>query len=233
VAVDNRKRDTRRRTYRDIGERLVGGWSGGALPNSISLLRFRSIAGCCVGTAPQALQIVWDRVASYRRKRLTVNLPVERELRQGAIEIGYPNEGFVRVTPRRACDVAIRLHPWMPDRVQGLRNGKPSRFERDGRLAVFRGLAPGDTVEIRHVLRTRRLKEHVFDGDYTGIWRGPDMVDLLPRGEPLRLYQRVEGKRKVYPRPTKKGSGGKGFEAKPTQQKTTASGRSGKRRARP
>ena len=41
-------------------KRILGGFTGGSEPNSISLTRFRSIAGCCVGIAPcSALQIVW------------------------------------------------------------------------------------------------------------------------------------------------------------------------------
>jgi len=219
VAVDNTIPDTPETTWREIDRRIVGGFSGGAEPNSISLKRFRSVAGCCVGTAPQALQFVWDRSASYRRGRLTVNVPVDRELRQGTVAMGYPNEGVLAVTPKRRCDVAIRIHPWMPRKLEGRLAGRRKAFAVEGRLAVFRDVPRGATVELRHSLRTRRLTETVRGRKFTALMRGPDVIDLLPHGGPLRLYQRVAGRPKVCPKAPRTRTAGRGFIAAPTQQK--------------
>jgi hypothetical protein len=46
------------------------------------------------------------------------------------------------------------------------------------------------------------------------------VVDITPKGDPLRLYQRVEGKKKVYPKPKKQRTDGVGFAEKgPTNMK--------------
>jgi len=219
VAVDNSIPDTADTTWRDLDKRIVGGFSGGSEPNSISLLRFRSIAGCCAGTAPQALEIVWDRSVEYKRGRLTVNIPVDKKLPQGQVEIGYPNQGFIRATTSRPCDVAIRVHPWMPKRLTALVNGRKRAIRREDGLILFKRVGARATVEVRHVLRTRRVREHFCGRDWTALWRGPDVVDLLPHGKPLRLYQRIEGKAKIYPRAPKHKTTGKGHVAAPTQQK--------------
>ena len=77
VTVDNTKPDADGITYRDIDKRMVGGFTGGSEPNSISLQRFRSIAGCCVGTAPTALKEVWDSAITEENGALIVNVPLE------------------------------------------------------------------------------------------------------------------------------------------------------------
>ncbi len=218
VAVDPDRPDTEATTYRDIDRRIVGGFSGGSEPNSISLERFRSVAGCCAGTAPQALAMVWDRAVDEGRGRITVNLPIDKATRRGEVEMGYPNEGYVAVTPRRKADVAIRMFPWMGRRAEGYVGGRPLGFDREGDLAVFRGVTAGSRVELRHPLRTRRTKERVRGKLFTVLWRGPDVVDLMPRGKPLRLYQREEGSPKRYPKAGRRFPAGKGFEARPTEQ---------------
>jgi hypothetical protein len=44
-------------------------------------------------------------------------------------------------------------------------------------------------------------------------------LDLLPHGKPLRLYQRIAGRPKVYPKAARKQTPSVGFVAAPTQQK--------------
>jgi len=219
VAVDNTVPDTPETTWRDLDRRVVGGFSGGAEPNSISLSRFRSVAGCCVGTAPQALQLVWDRSVTRRGRRLTVNVPVERAGPDAEVACGYPNDGRIAVTPRRKSDVAVRTYPWMGRALRAFVGGRPRLPRREGGLVVFRGVPRGVTVELRHPLRTRKVAEAARGRTFVVHWRGPDVVDMTPRGAPLRLWQRVAGRPKRYPRAPKVRTSGTGFVAAPTQQK--------------
>ena len=46
-----------------------------------------------------------------------------------------------------------------------------------------------------------REKETAAGREYTVFWRGPDVVDITPHGEHLRLYQRDLRKEKVLPGP--------------------------------
>ena len=107
----------------------------------------------------------------------------------------------------------------MPAALTATVNGKPRKVVVKDGLAVFRA-KKGGTVELRHRLTTRRVKGQVAGADYETLWRGPDVIDLLPHGEPLRLYQRTLGIPKHYPVAPKKSDGkSKGFVAAPTQQK--------------
>ena len=63
-----------------------------------------------------------------------------------------------------------------------------------------------------------RAKEIAAGQEYTVFWRGPDVVDITPHGEHLRLYQRDLRREKVLPKPedvTYTGAANYG----PTQQK--------------
>jgi len=63
-------------------------------------------------------------------------------------------------------------------------------------------------------------KETVRGVEYEVTWKGSDVVDIAPHGEPLRLYQRAVGVPKEIPEPPARKAGPvKGFDARPTEQK--------------
>jgi hypothetical protein len=181
MVTDNSLPDGEGITYRDIDKRMIGGFTGGSLPNSISLSKFRSIAGCCVGIAPVALKLVWDNAIVYEGNTITVNIPLDKDF----VRTSYPDEGRVEVTAPRDCTIKIRLYPYMGD------------FQEE--FAVFENVAAGETVTFPHPIETIEKHEHVRGMDLTVLWRGCDVIDILPHGEPLRLYQRDLSVPKDYP----------------------------------
>lgn len=219
ISTDNSRKDTEEITYRDINKRVVGGFSGGGEPNSISLLRFRSIAGCCAGTAPQALYLAWKRSSVENNGIITVNLPFDKENEKVKVETGYPNEGWMRVTSGKDCELRIRIFSWMGDKLETKIAGRPvAPIWKEGCLR-FPEIHKGEMVEIRHKLRTEERREGIRNTEYEVSWRGSDIVEINPPGLPLRLYQRRLGIPKEYPQPINISTSGKGFEAGSTQQK--------------
>lgn len=186
-------------TYREIDKRMIGGFTGGSLVNSISLSKFRSIAGCCVGMAPVALEIVWNRSVEFRSGTVFVNMPVDKELEQAAVTMDYPQSGCITVTAKQDCHVAIRTYPWMRKQLRATMDGKACVPRMEGDLAVFRNVAAGTRIELEHPLETVVAKEVVRGEEYSVSWRGCDVVDIFPRGEHLRLYQRDLRQPKFYP----------------------------------
>lgn len=69
----------------------------------------------------------------------------------------------------------------------------------EGKLAVFRNVAAGAKVELEHSLETVVVTETARGEEYSISWRGCDVVDIFPRGEHLRLYQRDLRVPKTYP----------------------------------
>ena len=200
VTCDNTLPDGNGITYRDIDKRMVGGFTGGSEPNSISLTRFRSIAGCCVGTAPTALKLAWDTAVTNENGLWVVNIPCERETEQVKMESDLPNEGCIRLTAKVDCQAGFRVYDWMGEELTVTVNGEPVQPERNGAI-LFTALQSGDVLELRFPLQTVAKKEHVRGTDYNVYWRGCDVVDLTPRGEHVRLYQRDLSQPRYYPKP--------------------------------
>lgn len=183
--------DTEQRTYKRIAERVRGGFSGCTTPNSVSLARYRGIAPSCSATAPQAMLKAWRRTSEFLRGNLVVNFPVNYEDANAKITVGYPNKGFIRVKLKRPCRVIVRVFPWMPSPHEGTVDGRPAGLERRDDQVSFPTVEKGSVLEFRHDVKMRRVMENVMGLDFFGLWRGPEMVDILPHGFGLRLYQRA------------------------------------------
>ena len=200
VVVDNTKQDTPTTTYRDIDKRMIGGFTGGGMPNSLSLTKFRNIAGCCVGMAPVALNIVWQRAVEYKDGTAVVNVHLDKETDDVKVESGYPNTASIRITAKHDLNAAIRVYPWMGE-VTGMLNGKKMNIVLRGGLAIMENMKSGDVAEFTHPMETESRKETAAGVEYEVIWRGPDVIDMLPRGEHFRLYQRIKDAEKYLPTP--------------------------------
>ena len=185
--------ETPQRTYVDIAERVRGGFSGGTAPNSISLSRFRGVSGCCSAAAPQAMLLAWKRAIENNRGNITINFPVDCENELAKVTVGYPNVGYVRIKLKKSSRVIIRVFPWMPAPHEGTIDGRPAGLERRDDQVSFPVCEKGAVLELKHELKMRRVMENVMGLDFFGLWRGPDMVDILPHGMGLRLYQRIMG----------------------------------------
>ena len=200
VVCDNTRPDSNGITFRDIDKRMIGGFTGGSEPNSVSLERFRSIAGCCVGTAPTAIKTVWDNCITDENGCFVLNIPYNRENDFIKAESFIPNEGKIRITALKQCTAAFRLYNWMGKSVKYTLNGNRVSPDYDGSLAKLT-LDVGDIFELLFDIRTVEKKEHVRGTDFTVLWRGCDVVGLTPAGAHVRLYQRDLSVPKYYPTP--------------------------------
>lgn len=185
--------DTAQRTYKNIAERLCGGFSGGTAPNSLALGRPNAISGQSSAVAPVGMLAAWRRSIEFSRGNLLVNFPVNCENDYAKVVVGYPNTGCVRIKLKKSVRVIVRVFPWMPSPHEGTVDGRPAGLERRDDQVSFPVCESGSVLELRHDMKLRRVMENVMGLDFFGMWRGPDMVDILPHGLGLRLYQRVEG----------------------------------------
>lgn len=198
VVSDDSLPDSGGKTFRELGRRLIGGYTGGAEPNSISLTRFRAIAGCCVGTAPIALGIVWNNTVTLKDGLLTVNIHTEKDTEDYTLTHNLPNEAKVSLYLKKNSDVGFRIYSFMKNpRVKC--NGELLDGNIVDGVLIIQGLKAGVSVTLEFDIETREEKEFFAGNEYTEIWRGGDMIDILPRGDHIRLYQRDNSKPKYYP----------------------------------
>ncbi len=200
VVCDNTKPNGNGITYRDIDKRMVGGFTGGSEPNSISLTRFRSIAGCCVGTAPAALKTAWDDAITDENGALIVNIPCDKETDAVSLKSFIPDEGRVSITAKKNCKAGFRIYAWMGEDISFTINGKEAKAEITDSTAAFE-LSENDVLEISFAIETDAKKEFVRGTDFTVYWRGCDVVGMTPEGDHVRLYQRNNDIPKYYPLP--------------------------------
>lgn len=201
VTVDNTLPDSNGSTYHDLDKRILGGFTGGSKPNSISLTRFRSIAGCCVGMAPVALKIVWDYAVTNEDGIFVVNIPFDKDMDELLMKSYIPNEGKIVLTAKTADKVGFRIYDWMTNDYKIIVNGEAVNPTVENNIASVQGLKSGDEIVCEFPIETIAKKEIVSGRELTVYWRGCDVVDITPRGEHVRLYQRDAYIPKYYPLP--------------------------------
>lgn len=201
VEEDNNLPDGNGITYHHVAERMIGGFTGGSLPNSISLTKFRSIAGCCAGIAPIAVKMVWDSAVSDVNGMKVVNIPLEKENAEYKLVTDYPEKGNVHLTLKNGGTAAFRRYPYMGKSITVTVDGKAAEYNEENGLIVIRNVEAGQTVTLSHAIRTVVRKEHCAGRDYKILWRGCDVIDILPHGEHMRLFQRDLRKPMSLPTP--------------------------------
>ena len=193
VVTDDTKEDDEAAgiTYKGINLRMIGGFTGGSLPNSMSLTRFRSIAGCCCGYAPVGLWRAWRVSVEETDRRVIVNIPLNKDVTKACVKSFYPNEGRMEVLAKADVEVAFRLYDWMGTEAEWslFLNGQAASYTVEDGLLVVKA-HKGDVVVFSHAIETVTIPETVRGEEYQVAWRGPDVVDIFPHGEHLRLYQR-------------------------------------------
>ena len=201
VVSDDTLPDTTAKTFRELGKRLIGGYTGGSEPNSISLTRFRSIAGCCVGTAPIALELLWQNIVTEMDCELVVNIHTDKQTENYSLTHTLPDEGKVILTLKKTARVGFRLYSFIKDPALTVDGKKIPTEAIDGVIYSATVLPEGTMVTMEFSVETEERKEFFAGKEYTEVWRGGDMIDILPRGEHIRLYQRDNEREKYYPLP--------------------------------
>ena len=200
VVSDDTLPDADGKTYHHLAERIIGGYTGGSEPNSISINRFRSIAGCCVGTAPIALGILWKNTVTENDGVLSVNIHTEKETEDYSLTHLMPDEGKITLTLKKDAKAGFRIYPWMGEVTLKKNGAAADSFKTDDGVLYTEALA-GDSLTLEFEIETVVKKEFFAGREYTEYWRGGDLIDIEPRGEHIRLYQRDNEKEKYYPLP--------------------------------
>jgi hypothetical protein len=199
ISADNTQKDENGYTWKNMDKRIVGGWSGGGEPNSLSIQRFRSIAGCCVGTAPVGLWKVFDKTIEQKDDGLYINFPIARQSELATIETGYPNTGLLRVILHKPNNLFIRTYDWMNENFSLFVDGQAKPVIYKNGCVFIANQEPCAIIEIRHRLDERVTHDVVRGMQLHITWRGSDVVRIDPPGLPIMLYQREIGVPKIYP----------------------------------
>jgi len=200
VEVDNSRADVPDCTWRDLARRVIGGFSGGSMPNSISLTKFRSVAGCCISTAPQAIWMYWQETLRRDGDLTRIRFLYDGEWPELTVATEYPQVGRVALSIRQGGTYAVLAPAWWGARIALRRNGvaEPVLWQDPHHLRL--AAKAGDRIEIEHAFPVETRTETVAGTVYEVEWRGNTVVELFPGGEPLALYQRKLGGKERHAR---------------------------------
>lgn len=200
---DSTREDTEQFTWRDIGDRMVGGYAGWSSPNHFLTYKetmnahwggpelknkTRAFQNCCGGSGTHALFIVWKNASRFTDGVLSVNMHIDKLLPQAEIRSFQPYQGFLTIQLKESCRLRVRI----PDFV----NSGEVSVEVDKRKVEVKvwgnylelgEQCVGENIEITYPLPV--LEEEINIGNpgfrqyrYRVTWKGDTVIKMEPLG---------------------------------------------------
>ncbi len=146
---DSAREDTEQFTWREIGERMVGGYAGWSSPTHFLAARetlnahwggpelrdkTRAFQNCCGGSGTHAFFEVWKNASRFENGVLSVNLHIDKLLPQAEIRCYQPYRGLLTVKPLKSCNVKVRIPDFVATEDLKVESGR----ENNGTLGLGR-----------------------------------------------------------------------------------------------
>jgi hypothetical protein len=169
---------------RDVMRRVVGGFSM-ILPNA------RSQKGGWPLTTQDIISGAVHALCECYRSRVTfegncrkVNLLFDFESDGLSLQSGLPQIGEIRFQTQDSTPLAIRVPTWVDrDSIRVRVDDVPRDVIVSGGYLQIDGLTPGAQGHVTFDVPVRVEKEKVDGTEYTTIWLGSQIAEILPHGE--------------------------------------------------
>ena len=196
------KPDTEQFTWRDVGGRMVGGYSGWTSPTHILAAReelhwggpelrgkTRAIQNCCGGSGTHGLFIVWKNASRFENDTLSVHLHIDKLLPQAEIRSQQPYRGLLTIDLKQSCKVRVRIPEFVdPQAIQAKSNQGNVEARVWGNYLELGERQAGETVKISYPVPV--WEEEVTIGNpgyrqygYRATWKGDTVIRMTPVGE--------------------------------------------------
>lgn len=155
---------------RDIIQRSVGGFTW-ASPYEY-LHWDRRLMLCCGGHAIWTLGKIVEHAVTEESDGLSVNLHFSLDTALASITSHEPFDGRIEVVPNRSGDIKIRK-PSYATQVETRVNGVPANPPCQDDYLVFKQVAAGTKIELRHPMPEKTTEEIVMLPQGGDSWCGP------------------------------------------------------------
>jgi len=205
VKQSKEKQDTDKSSFRDVAERVRGGFAGWSKPNDfIGEIRYpahiakwlepdwrttRHMMNCCSPAGARALFLVWDNMISRKGSDTTVDLLLNRETEWLRVASSLPHRGEVEMLAKVTGDLHIRMPPWEAVRAEIDGKRAEPRWNTSHYLSL-ESLDAGTRVRVAYPLRHRRESAAAGGEEYELSWRGNTVTRVEPKGTYYPLYDR-------------------------------------------
>jgi hypothetical protein len=206
--------DTEQFTWRDVGARMVGGYSGWTSPTHILAAReelhwggpelrgkTRAIQNCCGGSGTHAFFIVWKNASRFENGTLSVHLHIDKLLPQAEIRCLQPYKGLLTVDLKQTCKVRVRIPDFVD--VKEIR-AKSNRGEVKARIwgnyLELGNRQAGEKLEVTYPMPIREEETTIGNPGfrqyrYHALWKGDTIVRMTLVGEQARTgFSDFDGK---------------------------------------
>ena len=205
--------DTDTVTWRNVAQRMIGGFAGNASPihyvayadrfwpewcqgeNKDMLNRTRGFMNCCGGSGAKAFFLAWRNSVSYENGVLEVRLHLDHRLPEAEVRCMKPYKGLTKIRLLKDAAVRIRVMSWMNQRNSTLTVAdKPCGYRVSGNFWVTDTLPSGTELCLKYPLPIR--EQEVVIGNpgrkqfrYQVKWKGDSVIRITPHEEnPLDGY---------------------------------------------
>ena len=195
--------DTDQFTWRDVGDRMLGGYAGWSAPNHILAARetldahwggpelhgkTRAFQNCCGGSGTHAFFIAWKNIARLSDGTLSVNMHIDKLLPQAEIRCHQPYEGLLTIALKEACKLRVRIPEFVTSSEMNVASDRGTiNADARGNYLELGPREAGETVQISYPIPT--LTEEISIGNpgfrqyhYRVTWRGDTVVKMEPLG---------------------------------------------------
>ncbi len=199
---DNSRVDTAQFSWREIGERMVGGYAGWTSPNHFLAAcetlnhhwggpelhdKTRAFQNCCGGSGTHAFFEVWKNAARFTNGWLNVYLHLDKLLPQAEIRGFQPYQGLLTIQLKEDCPVRVRIPEFTPPGEMRVESsvGAALNFKVWGNFIELERQPAGETIKISYPLTVST--EEVTIGNpgfrqyrYRATWKGDTVVNMEP-----------------------------------------------------
>ena len=208
------KPDTEQFTWRDVGARMVGGYSGWTSPTHILAAReglhwggpelrgkTRAIQNCCGGSGTHGFFIAWKNAARFENGTLSVHLHIDKLLPQAEIRCYQPYKGQVTIDLKQSCKVRVRIPEFVePKEIKVKSNQGEVVAKGVGNYLALGDRQAGEKLEVTYPVPIR--DEEIAIGNpgirqyrYRATWKGDTVVRMTPVGEQVKTgFSDFDGK---------------------------------------
>jgi hypothetical protein len=197
------KPDTEQFTWREVGPRMVGGYSGWTSPTHILAAReelhwggpelrgkIRAFQNCCGGSGTHAFFIVWKNASRFENGILSVHLHIDKLLPQAEIRCLQPYQGRLTIALKQPCSVRVRIPEFVRAQdMQATSNRGEVQAKVWGNYLEIRDRQAGEILDVHYPVPL--WEEEVTIGNpgfrqyrYHVTWKGDTVVRLVPSDEP-------------------------------------------------
>lgn len=200
---DPTREDTLQFTWREVGERMIGGYAGWSSPTHILAAKetlnahwggpelrdkTRAFQNCCGGSGTHAFFIVWKNAARFAEGTLSVNLHMDKLLPQAEIRGYQPYQGLLTIRLREACRVRARIPEFVaPYEMQVASDRGEVKARAWGNYLELGEHLAGETLQVRYPLPVWEEESVIGNPGfrqyrYRVTWKGDTVVKMEPLG---------------------------------------------------